>query len=544
MAAAIVLAPWWLPNVPAVKHRLAREIGRRTGLECRLGLIVPLGRDGRAHLHGVQLSRPGRREPIVSLPRVTAEIRWPALRRGRLEISRLRVDGGHLHWTPGPEAPAVSETDSTGPSAISSPTGTGAELAGAETTDTQPPPAAAGLLGTAPLTSPAIVTRHPQAAPPPAVLPAAAAPPTPVAVLPTATAAATAAGPAAAPAAGPEQRAPAPPAPVAAASGARWQLDHIQISGLSLQWLRSTTADAPPLASAMADLDIPLGSPSGTAGHTGRLRFSHLRLGNRPWPSDIEVPLHWDGRTLETGETAIAMPGGTLRLNARLLPQTPGLPLTGEASFERLAVAEMSQWAAPAWAPAAGLAEGQARFALPARHPGRLRTVGQVRLTGLVLPIAGWLDHAGLPGLAARWPWPEWPVRGAFLQFSSDGARLAVEDATLSADELTVRALGTASPGGGPALSLRACVPPGGADLLTRLSAAWPPERRLQPQPLPGSPWACLDTVLHGTWAVPAIELWDHTWPLPELRSELRRLAEPGSPPVDAPGPPAHRGGQ
>lgn|GEM_PF-3358974 len=536
-----LLSPWWIPNTPWAKQWMARQVLRRTGLECRLGLIIPVGWDGRAHVTSVQLRRPAaprpllsgaadRPPPLVDLPLVTAEIRWSALGRGRVEVARLILPHGRVNWSPAPPAPAGSGVAppvqpaaaraSAGPAVL--PPASGA--AGRDS----PSARDAGLLGSGALAgaaSPVAPTQadSPAHAPAGEAAAAAAAPMEPT---PSPSPPAAIAGPHAA--ATPATPAPPPPTPKPAS---RWRVDHLQMPDLHVRWLRSATPQAPEWAAAKIDLEIPLGPAAGPAGEAGRIHVSRLHAGGRRWPSVVDIPVAWDGVELAVRDAAVPVPGGTVRVSGRLLPHTPGLPVAGEASFDAVDLGPLTAWLAPDLPPATGAAAGAARWVLLARYPGQMQSVGQARLTGLVLPVRAWLDRAGLPGVAAIWPEPAWPVRAATVQFHSSGGLVTVEDATLSADELTVRALGTASLAGGPSISLRAYVPPGGADLLSRLSAGWPPERRLSPAILPNSPWAYLDTSVQASWTAPEISLWGRSWTVPELRRELQRLPAAVPPP-------------
>lgn len=519
-------APWWFPNLPWVKHRLARHLSERTGLECRLGPINVLGGDGRSHLHGLQLSRPDQAEPIVDLPHLAATLRWSALARGRLEITHLVINGGRVNWSPPPltSLPMAPEATTQALPAAATDTLAAAEVRPERRDDKEDeiPAGDTGLLGSSALTTtdahtgiapsptdPSPVTAPDAAAPKPPPVATGEAPPSP--------------DPSPQP---PDRPAPPPTAPPTR----RWSLGRLQLSDFHVRWVRSGDPQADEVASATLEVDIPLGNPTSAADRVGLVRGENMRLAGRVWPSSVSLPVTWDGATLRTHQAAVPVPGGAVSLSWDLLPAAPGLPLTGEASFAGIRLEDVSRWLAPDSEPAAGLAEGHVRFAVPVRRPGRLRTVGQGRLTNLVLPMRAWLEAAAMPGLATRWPAAHWPTRGAHLQFSSGAGVLTIEDASLFAEELTVRALGTATAAGGPSLAVRGYVPPGGADLLSRLSATWPPDRQLHPQPLPDSPWAFLDVGIQGSWGQPEFVLWDRAWLLPDLRSEIRRLQGPPPP--------------
>lgn len=491
--------------------------------------------DGRSHLHGLQLSRPDQPGPMVDLPHLAATVRWSALARGRLEITHLLIEGGRLNWSPPPAAPRTDTPrapDAGVPASSAAETDTLADAvvppSQHDTLEDGPARADAGLLGQTTLRT---TTENAGTPASPAEDPIAATS-APGSVAPAS--GAEHASPSPAGSAGPSSESasapPAPPAPSPSHPMRRWNLGRLQASGLHLRWVRGGDAKADEVASATLTVDIPLSDPAVAADRVGRLQCENMRLSGRSWPSLLSLPLTWDGTTLQTVQAAVPVPGGAVSLSWNLVPAAPGLPLTGEASFEGVLLEEVSRWLTPDSALAAGVAEGQVRFAVPMRRPGRLRTVGQARLTDLVLPMRAWLEQAGMPGLGARWPASEWPTRGASLQFSSDAGLVRIEDASLFAEDLTVRALGTATTEGGPSLAFRGYVPPGGADLLSRLSATWPPDRQLRPQPLPDSPWAFLDIGVEGSWRQPKFVLWDRAWLLPDLRSEIRRLQGPTPP--------------
>ncbi len=502
----VVSAPWWLPDLPFVRKWVAGRIAARTGMACELDGLDLFNGDFGPSADGVRLtSRGGLR---VELDHVEADIQWRSLLSGRVDISTLTVKSGRLRWQPTPSREPAEE-ESPEPTVPQPP-------ALAQQTE---PAAPVGLVPLADASEPA-----PEVASAPASV---AATPVPAEIPPATPEPAPEVASAAAPSPPPTQATPSSPpvatTPAAApAKGRRWSVGRVKVSDFDLELL--TPGSGAEVFSARLRADVPLGATPAD----GAVAASGLTLLGRPLPAGPEVPLRWNGSVLAVPQTAWSVPGGEVGFWLQAEPFSAGTPCLGEVKTEGIDLALVSLWLGTDDSAAAhGTLRGGGQFAGYLRFPRTLQAVGAVSSADLRLPLAAWLKQAGV---ASARPEPELVVKKLQAQVAFANLTLAVRDASLFADEMTLRSMGLVTSAGAVSFSGRVYLTQGGRDRLTQLTAGWPPERRIPLAVLPNSPWVYTDSYLQGPLDSPRIALWDQWWTVPELRGEWQRLTAAARP--------------
>jgi hypothetical protein len=499
VAVLLVLAstPFWLPDLPWVRRWVAQQITLRTGLSCEIGHLRLLTPDGSTRAEHVRLfgtDASGARKEIT-LPMISARLDWHALRHRRISLAELIIDGGSLVWQVG--GPAV------GPEADSVPEPAFPSVASIEPDRPSP-------VGLVPLAEPG---QSPE--PQPTVAASAGNPPEAMPATETA-----AAEPAfdIAPSASPS---PKPSSPTTASSTPRRPppLGHLTIRNLELRAL-AREPHARELASARLEATVPLARRG-----AGRLELaSVVLLGERRWIDPVAVPLSSDGAMLSTGLAPVDCPGGRAKVSVRCDITAQGLPVLAEMTSEPLDLSRLVAWAVPGVTPPQGTVQAEVKLRGYMRYPRSFQSVGWVEARQVVVPLAEWLRTAGLDRWRPFLSKPEVRADPGRLLFRSVGGQVAVDDASLMADEASVRATGTAALTTGLNLSVRTYLAAGGIEALDKLTRPWPPERTLEFTMLPNSPWVYLDSWVQGSFEDPRVALWGRSWTFSELRQELDRL--------------------
>ena len=251
---------------------------------------------------------------------------------------------------------------------------------------------------------------------------------------------------------------------------------------------------------------------------------SVVLLGERRWIDPVAMPLSSDGAMLSTGVAPVDCPGGRATVSVRCDITAPGVPVLAEMTSEPLDLSRLVAWAVPGVTPPQGTVQAGVKLRGYMRYPRSFQSVGWVEARQLVVPLAEWLRTAGLDRWRPFLSKPEVRADPGRLIFRSVGGQMAVDDASLMADEASVRATGTAALATGLNLSVRTYLAAGGIEPLDKLTRSWPPERTLELTMLPNSPWVYFDSWVQGSFEDPRVALWGRSWTFSELGHELDRL--------------------
>jgi hypothetical protein len=260
----------------------------------------------------------------------------------------------------------------------------------------------------------------------------------------------------------------------------------------------------------------------------GEVRLDRFEIMGQPLDTTIQGEIRRQGALWEIRSLDGRFAGGSVSGVAQLETGTPGVPFLAELHADDLAVNELM---AVACAADIGLDRGTlcavVKMTGYARYPKTLRGVGRITLPGLAVPIAKWWSQVESPGTrSAPPPVSVIAVRDALADFYFLGGQLVISDASLFSDDLILRGLGIANAHTGISLSCRVYLPPGAHDWLSARMASWPPDRRIELMPLPNSPWFFRDFLLTGSANDPRIVVWNSEWPLPAIKTELKRLCQ------------------
>lgn len=546
----LIFAPWWVPNVPPVKPWLERQLSARTGWQCRVGYVLPLGLKGSPVLGHLQLTRPGAQ---LSWRKVTVRPRWSALWKKPLVLEEVQLEEGDLLLTPAaapgtpdtaedeaaaPQLPLLLSTKPLAPSAEAAVPNVAVTPTAVLQEETEPPPGV-GLLSSL---SDKGTEINPSASSPPEQATPEETPSETPAPLPE-TAEETAAPSQAPTPETPAATAPAPPptsAPLVLPPR-RWRVETLRVETLTVRDLTIRLRGAAEAVSDTAALQLAsIYLPLGQERAEGEIILASWRVLGQSWEKTQALPVTGENGTLRVPDTPIAVPGGTVTVSLQAEPLNPGAPFLAMVQSQELHLPALGQWLLPSLATeteASPWPDTHFRMLLQAggflRWPGRsLQTRGLVEMPATTLPLAAWLRAAGWAQAASMLAEPAMPASGARLAFRSLGGTLALDELSLHAQDLLVQGRGTVTTNTGWALATRVYVRESSADLLAQTTRNWPPERQLRLSALANSPWFFLDLPVQGDLLHPTVALWDQQWSLPALRAELARLRALPFPPA------------